>query len=233
MQSPLSRIVFCLVFATLFIFSSCTQQEETRLNRTERKVLLLRDPHHEQPVFGSVLDSLLRQYQADTSLEIISSYDYDQLDEENIHFYSAVLLTDLREDSLKNWHRTGLQRYIQAGNGVLIADPDSIIPMEWYWYQQAREEEPTSDLSRPYYQAALFDGGRIARLEEGLDETLSYATLDTLLRFLIADNQYDPTLIRAPIAPKYNRFTRHVLDDQIYEPMEMEILPNGLSLIHI
>ncbi|RMF28415.1 MAG: carbohydrate-binding protein, partial [Bacteroidetes bacterium] len=47
-----------------------------------------------------------------------------------------------------------------------------------------------------------------------------------LLEFLIGDNAYDYGPVTLPRAPHDNRFTKIVLDDDIYEPMEMVILPD-------
>ena len=85
------------------------------------------------------------------------------------------------------------------------------------------------DIDTPkLFQAQEYQGGRIAKADIQKFDFKSKSLQDELqkaLTYVIGYNQYNPTQMRSLPAPQTNRFTQLVLDNDLYEPMQMTILP--------
>lgn len=131
---------------------------------------------------------------------------YRMLEEDSLFSYRNLVLLSINHDSLTAHRRTAVERFAAAGGRVLIRDEREPIPYEWAWYNAVLQGESAAD---------------------GVVLVTEVAGLNT--------DFFGPLTTTAPAsaanlplaAPKDERFQMEILDDNIYEPMEMEILPNG------
>lgn len=131
---------------------------------------------------------------------------YRMLEEDSLFNYRNLVLLTINHDSLTAHRRTSVERFAAAGGRVLIRDERETIPYEWDWYNGIVDGQ-----KRPSGVQLLSNGG--------VPDTAFFAT--------VADMAPASAATLPLAAPKEDRFQMEILDDNIYEPMEMEILPNG------
>ncbi|NJB86258.1 cytochrome c [Lewinella marina] len=141
---------------------------------------------------------------------------YALLDEDSLFQYRNLALVDLAYDSLTPHRQRAVERFVLAGGRLLIQDDRPDIPYEWQWYAQVRE-------------AAA--GGTVPH---GLGRVYAPAdapvTEEVQAFYTAADAPTGEAVELPPAAPQWDRFQVEVLDNDIYEPMEMELLPGGQVL---
>ncbi|OAV43093.1 PQQ-dependent sugar dehydrogenase [Lewinella sp. 4G2] len=139
---------------------------------------------------------------------------YRMLEEDSLFNYRYLVLLSPLHDSLTAHRRTSVERFVAAGGRLAIDDPRPAEPYRWAWYEQQRTGKSSSPRSVGKGMTALADGGAISA---GF--------------FTSAPNSAPAAAHELPLtAPKEDRFQVQVLDDAIYEPMEMEVLPDGSVL---
>ncbi|PHI20532.1 carbohydrate-binding protein [Lewinellaceae bacterium SD302] len=197
-----------LLFAAicLLTFSSCNQRQATIKGRSSVRVLFLPQGGPEKGFFADALQARFDTLSTD-GRQLETHYNYRLLNEDSIHAFSAIIIADPLLDSLAIHQRVALQRYAEAGGGLLLADTTTLPPYEWHWYAT---------------QQMAGDTG-LANLELWRKPQAGKLDLDRL----IGDNKYDLSRCTTPPAPSDERFNLTVLDDNIYEPMQLEILPFG------
>lgn len=139
---------------------------------------------------------------------------YEMLAEDSLFQYRNLALLRLHHDSLTAHYRTSVERFVAAGGRLLIVDDREAEPYRWAWYEARR-------------QAGAFPSGT------GLGQTLFASLTDgSAPTFFASHPSTAPAAAHElPLsAPKADRYQVEVLDDAIYEPMEMEILPDGSVL---
>lgn len=131
---------------------------------------------------------------------------YRMLEEDSLFNYRNLILLAIDHDSLTAHQRTSVERFAALGGRVLILDEREATPYAWAWYNRRLSGED----------------------EEG-EVLVAAAATGPAATFFAASTNLAPA--PAPVlplsAPKEDRFQMEILDDNIYEPMEMEILPNG------
>jgi cytochrome c len=212
-------------------FTSCGPPP-TKIERTDRTILLVLDPHAPERPIGNAIAAACVELTLPDSAVVEVVEDYTLLQEDSIQQFSAVILAELTIDSLPIHHRTSLQRYVQAGGGLLLADTAAVPPYTWDWLSRLRTDTLSAAEALPslaHLETGYRGEGRVGRLRATEDPAAVDwgSALGTVLPFLVGENRYDYGLVTAPLAPEWSRFSRHVLDDDIVEPMEMEILPSG------
>ena len=200
---------------------------------------------HEAPprlliITGSSSEGLSAFQQAAESqgLEINVATEVSALDEDTLQQYSSLALWQLPDHTLSYVQQTNLERFVQAGGGLVSVGTNLSPQDQWPWYQQLAEqfgEESDKSLLKQVSTHAEeqhtlgreFDGGYVALLpkpdeitQEELSQTLAEAS----------SRNVDYTIARSPRVPEASRFTRIVLDNDLNEPMEMDILPDGRVL---
>jgi cytochrome c len=141
---------------------------------------------------------------------------YRMLDEDSLFSYRNLVLLRIERDSLTTHRRRAIERFASAGGRVLIVDGREVVPYEWAWYNAARSEENVNK---------SFGAGSVLAINETAPAPGDFFASSTSSAPAAA-----PVSVSLPAAPKADRFQLEVLDDNIYEPMEMEILPDGSVL---
>lgn len=224
--------IILLVAIISIVLVACGKREKPTLTRSDRYVLLVRDTTNALSSFDSTLLLALEQLAHDSAIILCPLSDSMQLSEEHLPYYSSVVMLQPVEDSLRLWQRTALERYVEAGNGIIAVDNPQVTPMLWHWYQLLlRDSFPIADTaSNPVFEKLAFAGGRIARFDycysQYPDSNLITQVADAL-QFATGSNSCNYKQVKTPPAPEFSQFTRKVLDDDLFEPMEMEILPFG------
>ncbi len=209
-------------------------EPDTRVQRPQKSLLWFSQQAGNSPPSSLVAWAQAHQVQLSVRRDSLA------LDEDSLWQYSSLLLDQLDGDSLPIWQRTALQRYVQAGNGLLLLSPQAPTPLTWPWLDSllaSRTAAPPAitrvrdDSQLPGLQQLTQGVGRVVLsprapwLAPG-DSLLS--ALRQSLAFAMGPNAYDPAFIRQAPAPKPERFTRKVLDDfNVNEPMELTVLPDG------
>lgn len=213
----------------LLLFACQEPKNLTRVERQKKTVFVFQNPVDSTRSRDEAVISALNLLAKDTAFQLEILNDFSWLDEDSLSRASAVVFLDVLEDSVKTWQRTALQRYVEAGGGMIAIDDHRVTPYLWHWYDQLLNDTLSVDTTAGPLEFIRHDGGRVVRNDTTpIDSTMNWqAPVERALEFVIGDNSYDPALRRTPMAPEWNQFTRKVLDDDIYEPMEMVILPFG------
>ncbi|WP_420459431.1 PQQ-dependent sugar dehydrogenase [Neolewinella sp.] len=134
------------------------------------------------------------------------------LEEDSLFHYRNLALVEVDHDSLTPHRRRAVERFALAGGRLLIRDERPEVPYAWAWYAEARRAGAT--------EAVPLGDGLVYAPMVKLDTTESHGFFTTALA------PAAPAEL-PPAAPRWDRFQVEVLDDDIYEPMEMEVLPGG------
>lgn len=227
----LRPVLMAAAFA-LLAFAACRRASDTAYTRASNFVLVLRDTVAPMTLFDSLMLGALEGLARDSQIALAPFSDSLQLADENLPYYSAVVMLNFVEDSLRLWQRTALERYAAAGGGIVMTDAPLVKPYLWHWYSQALQQDwPAADtMPNAAFQKLAYGGGRLARLDQCYhqkpDTSLATQVKDAM-NFAIGTNIIDYGKVSIPAAPEFSQFTRQVLDEDLYEPMEMEILPFG------
>ncbi|THH39842.1 PQQ-dependent sugar dehydrogenase [Neolewinella litorea] len=141
---------------------------------------------------------------------------YALLDEDSLFRYRNLALVEPTFDSLTPHRRRAVERFVLAGGRLLIHDDRPDVPFEWDWYARIRK-------------------AAVGKIEpHGLGRVFAPATLpaknEVQAFYTTADRPTGEAVDLPPPAPQWDRFQVEVLDNDIYEPMEMELLPGGQIL---
>ncbi|WP_238751449.1 PQQ-dependent sugar dehydrogenase [Neolewinella maritima] len=148
----------------------------------------------------------------DSPLLTIQPGNYRMLDEDSLFQYRNLALIDIEPDSLTVHRRRAVERFVLAGGRLLIRDAQPDIPYAWPWYAKARRAGAK--------EASPLGAGLVYAPTSPLDTASSRQYFTTAIAPVAP-----PALV--PAAPRWDRFQVEVLDNNIYEPMEMEVLPGG------
>lgn len=169
------------------------------------------------------------------------------LKEDTLKYYSAVVFSHFSGSRLDYLQQTALERYVQAG-GALVGIGTNIKPeFQWPWHTalenalqspqaldvpvnqvsdqtegEAGKGEAENALSEVKFN---FDGGRILFLPSL--SAYDANQISEVFEFAIDDNVIDYKKARSLPVPEATKFTRIVLDDQLNEPMELDVMPDG------
>ncbi|MDN5204169.1 PQQ-dependent sugar dehydrogenase [Fulvivirgaceae bacterium BMA10] len=203
----------------MFFASGCEVQ------RPERKLLVI---HDGKELTKAAADKLIKsldaiQSQADLSYEIRN--DLTLLKEDSLYDFSTILLAFQSIESFNPTQQNALERYVQS-NGGLILFKEDFNKLYWPWLYKAMHGGGGSE----DWQSFVFDGGRVSVYPGEINDYINGVRSDQLaavLDFSIGKNSVSLNAIHTPVAPEDNRFVYSVLDDNINEPIQMGVLPNG------
>ncbi len=215
---------FCWLAGLLFCLFSCG--DTTTDLRNEQRILLVTASKNLRSATTESPWTKLQDWSTAQTISIDTASHMDILREDSLARYSTVMLFDLDLNDLQPWHHSDLERYVQAGGGLMAMNCKSPLAYGWHWYQQAQKQSAGDS---PFQQLD-YDGGRV--MLAAVDSTDWKgggweAALEQSLVFGIGENRYDLSKAHSPRAPHFNRFTKLVLDDDINEPMELAVLPNN------
>lgn len=148
--------------------------------------------------------------------------------EDSLRKYHTVLLVGVSPLLLNYRQQVDLERYVQAGAGLMVLFTEEDMVLNWPWYQSLTtqrlhtKENPWKD---------KYDGGRASfiRLAAGSSSENVDRFIREGLNFSIGGTP-DYSGVRTPRVPESNRFVVEVLDTYMYEPMEMVIFKDGRVL---
>nr|WKN34759.1 PQQ-dependent sugar dehydrogenase [Tunicatimonas sp. TK19036] len=172
-------------------------------------------------------------------LEVNTVANLAAIDEDTLQQYRTLVLWQLPEHSLSYVQQTDLERFVQAGGGLVSVGTNLAPQYQWPWYQQLAsqfgeeaeetlvQKVSTHDEGHSATAGVAFDGGYVALLPN--PDEISQDQLSEILAEASA-HPVNYVLARSPRVPDASRFTRIVLDNDLNEPMEMDILPDGRVL---
>ncbi len=237
-----SRYFLGLLILSIFCISC---QKRTKVKRNSVSMLIIKEQGEEnESDFHPVIQAILAAGEEE-AIHIHTCTHPLGISQDSILQFSAVILCELTLDQLHPAVHSRIERYMEAGGGVINIENKLNMPYTWPWYEQvlAQAEQGKGESTgntvmktnntaseSPFLQASLSNGRvlvadkRVSNLSDGelkpfIKEAIHYA---------VGDNSYDPALISSPEAPEDNRFTKIVLDQRdINEPMELAVMPDG------
>lgn len=212
----LSRLnLLACVFSLVFLFSC---------EKGQKRVLVVRESA------GSSDDVALAEIVAfcrDKNIVVDTTSSPGYLQEDSLKNYRALVLAGVVPDKLDYRQQNDLERYVQAGGGLVVIDAYKDTVLNWPWYEaltKKRLEENAATWKGNY------DGGRavFTRLQ-AKDQQESRKIVEDALGFSVAGAP-DYSDAKTDRVPEENRFVTEVLDTYMYEPMEMVIFNDGRVL---
>lgn len=148
---------------------------------------------------------------------IWSEEDIEGMSEEDIAWYSAVVISVSDLDELYYRDRNTLERYVEAGGGLVVIQ-DTIQPY------------PVWPLTEMVQQGVNRHFRKAGRIEVIPPEMAGHCA--EIIKETIGDNHFPEYIFATtPAVPDSNRFTRQILIQGMDEPMQMQILPGQDVLI--
>lgn len=214
----LSRIAIALAIS-LFLFAC---GEKTAVQRTEKKLLLITPVDMPAEQHSAILTSL-----NNSEIAIESQKGLERLTEDSLKSFGVLVMVGLDAGDLTARQKIDIERYVQAGNGLMGIGISANSPYTWPWLSQVlgKQEAAVEKVNDAPTLQQSYDGGRVVLLDA--DEA-DPAQMSGLLTFCLGKNAYDYARATTPRPPSWDRFTKVTLDDyDINEPMELAALPNG------
>src|SRR5690625_1477233 len=141
----------------------------------------------------------------------------DGIGREEISNYSSIMIPVSVLDGLYYKDRNTLERYVQAGGGLIVVQDTVFSHPVW----------PITRMVQQGVNRQFLEAGRI---EVILPEMVMQS--EEIILETIGDNHFpEYAFAVTPEIPDQNRFTRHVLIEGMDEPMQMQVLPNHDVLI--
>ena len=218
----------CIAILSCLLVLACSTNPLGPVKRSSQSLLLIHSVNPD-PAWKTIIASWEKEAR-ESGLQVTTTDAFSELSEEKIKHYSTVALLNIQEEELAPHHHSGIQRYVEAGGGLCIVDSTSTTPHLWDWYREAltaplMEGEKAKDFGLIQDRLAVVNLSRDNQyLENPPQDMFSY---------LLGDNTYNYSKAESYPAPDEDRFTRVVLDDDIYEPMEMVILPKSLKVLFL
>lgn len=223
MRYSFGLLLFLLLFA-------CTSEKNNAVTRTSKSVLLVCSPTAFQGPDNKIFLDSLFQITSRNSIKLDTAHTFQLLEEDTLKSYSALILFNIEEKDLEIWHHADVERYVQSGGGIISIDETEFVPYQWHWYENLFSDTLSTAQSEladfQHFELGDYDGGRAARLDIEKFQAPSNEELNAVLNFAIGNNTYDYSKAIHPQAPNFNRYSKVLLDDNIYEPMGMVVLPD-------
>jgi len=199
---------YLLLFIPLIFLFSCGEIPYT--SKIPKLLLVtVADTTKVQP--SKILLQQIQDIAASGNKEVLLTSDLENLYEGALLPYSALILDGLLINSLNIQQQNAIERYVQMGGGLMILNNPKPNPYEWAWLETFfAGKEGRVDKHR----VVLVDGGEAEELKEKIT-------------FAVGENKRFSSKARSPRTPDFNRFNKVVLDDNVYEPMELEVMPDG------
>lgn len=223
----------------LSIFLSCSKKVEEELSlpikRAEKAQVLLFDGQKENSELSGTLLKLL----AKDSLRVDSSRSVLSLDEDSLRPYAALVIWGCNGSELPPRARQEIERYLESGGGVLWLNSEVRDTLSWYLMEKRLREMATGmgevigDSTGKGEEKFLKMPSNVGRFAAGsIDSTdvnvpLMRVKMAEALEFVMGENLYFEDLISLPELPRDQRFIVKVLDDDMNEPMELAVMPDG------
>ncbi len=242
----LSSSLFYLLLTTLSLtlLQSCSESRD-------RQVLVLFEQTNTQALQGI---SILQQLGENKNFQVDTTSLLNQVSEEQLQQYSAILLLGLSTDTLSVRVQTNIERMVQAGGGLVAINAPIQAKYTWPWYENVLNSQPEVIENPEYQQTPVeltsvsdkaetqsasrmirrpYDGGQFFYLggqdvSIGLENDELQEQIAEGIEFAIGDNTIDYAATRSLPVPEDNRFVKKVLiPGPLNEPTELTVLPDG------
>ncbi len=181
----------------------------------------------------------LQSVSATEAIRVDTTSNLSLLREDTLQFYSTVVFLDIPGQALNYKQQTDLERYVQAGGGIIGVNTMLEPAYQWPWHDRMitalapADEHPvkvtqvnTQEKTEKQWQGShSFDGGQVTFLSSLVD--FPDEQLAEMLTTSIGSNSLHYDRARSLQVPDESRFTRIVLDGDLNEPMELDVLPDG------
>ncbi len=240
MSSRISAYFIVFTFLSV-IFLSCSGERE-------EKVLVFFHPTQEKPVPEGF--DVLQQIGQKNGFAVDTTLSTSSLKEENLQNYSALVLLGTPAEALGIREQTDIERFVQAGGGLVSINASINTPYLWPWYQNLLNSEEGSEADHPEHQETptklisakdnsaeqsklqsfkrAYDGGHVFCLNNAATLSELQQALQEGIIYAIGDNRLDYNLSHSLRVPEDNRFVKKILvTNSLDEPTELEMLPDG------
>ncbi len=220
-----------ILFSLLFYLMGCSGGLD------EKKLLVIYDDAAKN---ASAQINEIMGFAAAHEINVDTTADLSMINETGLQYTSTVMLLGVPGEKFNYKQQADLERYIQAGGSLIAVDTDLHSKYKWPWQEALlaevrgqnmenqlaiRQVNAGEEAQQPIPQGQYeFDGGRVSFItgsdlnSEKLSETINYA---------IGDNQLHYKKAYSQRVPDDNRFTRIVLDNDLNEPMELDVTRDG------
>ncbi|MDB5261569.1 MAG: Carbohydrate-binding protein, partial [Adhaeribacter sp.] len=195
---------------------------------TQRKMLVFSRPAGTEATRLAHL-ALLQKLSDNRKITIDTTASAAYFTEDSLKRYSAVVFLHAPLEALDYRQQADLERYVQAGGGLMALNAATDTVRNWPWYQDlnaARLKAASSPWQTKY------DGGRVFFAQADADFTPKAleSTLSKGLKFVAGKGNLNYKQVTTDRVPEPNRFVTEVLETYMYEPMEMVIFKDGRVL---
>ncbi|MEN7550970.1 PQQ-dependent sugar dehydrogenase [Rapidithrix thailandica] len=175
-----------------------------------------------------------------------TSSNLQMLTEKKLQQQSTVCVLGIPGKHLSQEQQLDLERYIQAGGALLAMETQLIPEYKWPWHhrlmsQLAPESQPESYFTSVHLSTEAtadtenirrlsYEGGRVAMVKSV--KSLETKAFKELMTYAIGENTLNYEKCRTQRMPDEKRFVAVTLDDQLNEPMELDVTPD-LKVIYI
>ncbi|MGV3502928.1 MAG: PQQ-dependent sugar dehydrogenase [Adhaeribacter sp.] len=192
------------------------------------RVLVFTKPGGSEAARQAHLD-LLRQVAKNRNFRLDTTSRATFFSEDSLRHFRALIFLHTPPEQLDFRQQADLERYVQAGGGLMALNTATDTVRNWPWYQQlnqARLQAATSPWQTKY------DGGRVffAQLSQEPGGKALEKMLGKAFKFITDEDRLDYGKAKTERVPEENRFITEVLDTYMYEPMEMVIFKDGRVL---
>lgn len=202
------RFTISLLLLTILFLAACGEAYHTS-NTPNLLLVIPPDTAKTQPFAATI--SKLETLSSNQDMELQLTNNLDTLSESILMNYSALVLEGRLMTHLTVQQKNAIERYVQMGGGFLILGEYLPHPYEWAWINLH------SDLSTSTGLGSVIH----------INDNISLSTLEEKITTAIGENKRFPSKAQSLKTPDFNRFNKVVLDNDVYEPMELEVLPNG------
>ncbi len=199
--------------------------------------------------------AIVQQAAASQNITVDTTSQLAMLEEKVLPQYGAVVFLNVSADTLNVRQQTSVERFVQAGGGLISVASGIAARYTWPWYEGAlglHEAGTVENPERPNMSVELttlgegdqptnglevrrqaYDGGRIFALSgDNVSPRLDHAdAVDALadgITFAMADRPLDYEQARSLPVPDANRFVKNILvQGPLNEPTELTVLPDG------
>ncbi len=154
------------------------------------------------------------------NIEYHSVTELEEIEEDSLAQYSTLVFYKTSLDNLLPYSQSLTERYIQAGNGVLLLECEGVShSLTWPWMNKLEAKLDSNQVVDGEFLA--YQGGRVLQKNK-----IDTAELETVISQGIGANAYDYSKVTSKLGPMESRYSIRTLVQGIHEPMEMMVMPN-------
>ena len=196
-MNPIAKSIL-LIFLCLLI-ASCGKQQNNLLLFAQ----ITENNRESVEQARAVIESLGNRH----NFRVTFTEDASYFTEDALQPYQAIIFLYTSGEILNDVQRADVERFVQAGGGLLGVKSAPEVKNEWRWYHDHMQ-------------------GELAQI------SIPSQTLASQLTQAIGNNRLNYQLARTQRVPEENRFVKEVLDFNLNEPMELDELP-GRGLLFV